>query len=118
MIFVADESLDGPVVRSLRDLGHQVLFIAESEPGIPDFQVLARAFDARAILLTADKDFGDLIFRQNHPHFGVILLRLSGLTPAEKAPIVARHVATHGTDFEMAFSVITARTVRIRQTKH
>ena len=118
MIFVADESLDGPVVRSLRDLGHQVLFIAESEPGIPDSQVLARAFEARAVLLTSDKDFGDLICRQNHPHFGVVLIRLSGLTPVEKASIVAHHVATRGSDFEIAFSVITARTVRIRQTKH
>lgn len=118
MIFVADESLDGPVIRSLRDLGHQVLYIAESHAGFSDSQVLACAFHEQAILLTADKDFGDLIFRQGHSHFGVVLVRLKGIPPAEKAQIVARHVLKHGTDLELAFSVITRDSARVRRTHH
>ena len=118
MIFVADESVDGPVIRSLRQSGHQVLSIAESAPGISDSRVLARALYEQAILLTEDKDFGDLVFRQGNPHFGVVLVRLSGLTPTEKAVIVVHHITNRGSDFEMAFSVITNPSVRIRQTKH
>jgi predicted nuclease of predicted toxin-antitoxin system len=118
MKFVADESLDGPVIRSIRDLGYQVLSIAETAAGSSDLEVLARAFEERAILLTEDKDFGDLIFRHGYRHFGVVLVRLSGRSPAQKAALVSNHIVSHGTGFEMAFSVITSRAIRIRQTRH
>ena len=65
----------------------------------------------QAVLLIADKDFGELIFRRGNPHFGVVLVLLTGLTPAQKALIVADHVANRVVEFEMAFSVITRRTV-------
>jgi len=42
-------------------------------PGLPDEEVLATAVAERRILITNDRDFGDLIFRQHHPHAGVIV---------------------------------------------
>ena len=64
MNFLADESVDRPIVDSLRQRGHDVLYVAEMEPGISDDAVLDLANQEGALLLTADKDFGELVFRQ------------------------------------------------------
>jgi len=67
---VADESVDKQIVDGLRSNGHNVLFIAELVPGIDDEAVLLRSRESNAILLTADKDFGELVFRQRLLHSG------------------------------------------------
>ena len=61
MKFLADESVDYPVVKFLRDNTNSVDYITELSPGITDDQVLDIAEQNSAILITADKDFGDLI---------------------------------------------------------
>ncbi len=63
MNFVADEGVDNQIVKKLREEGHQVLYIAEMDPGISDDEVLHQANSQNALLITADKDFGELIFR-------------------------------------------------------
>ena len=63
---LADESVEKHVVQRLRRDGHNVRYIAEMSPGILDEEVLALAGDADTILLTADKDFGERIFRQGY----------------------------------------------------
>lgn len=72
MKFLADENVDKPIVKRLRDDGHTVLYVLETEPSISDDEVIRRASEELALLLTADKDFGELVFRQRH-----IVYRLS-----------------------------------------
>ncbi len=62
MEFVADESCDFAVVRTLRKDGHEVIAIAEISPRIPDEEVLARAREGGQVLITEDKDFGELVY--------------------------------------------------------
>ncbi|HET6382614.1 MAG TPA: DUF5615 family PIN-like protein [Armatimonadota bacterium] len=76
---MADENIEQQVVERLRQDGHAVLYVAEMEPGIPDELVLQRANDERSMLITGDKDFGELVFRQGLVHLGVVLIRLAGL---------------------------------------
>lgn len=64
MNLLADESIDRQIVERLRQDGHYVPFVAEMGPGIADDVVLARANQEGAMLLTVDKDFGELVFRQ------------------------------------------------------
>lgn len=64
MRIIADESVDGRIIGRLRLAGHDVLAIAESAAGTPDDLVLANADTAGVLLLTADKDFGELVFRR------------------------------------------------------
>jgi predicted nuclease of predicted toxin-antitoxin system len=66
---LADESVDGPIVKRLRQEGHTVQYIAEMTPGITDDMVLELANQEAALLLTADKDFGELVFRQRRVSF-------------------------------------------------
>jgi predicted nuclease of predicted toxin-antitoxin system len=73
---VADENVDKEIVDRLRADGHEVLYIAEENAGIDDGTVLDRSLETGAVLLTADKDFGDLVFRQRLLHAGVLLARL------------------------------------------
>jgi predicted nuclease of predicted toxin-antitoxin system len=89
MNLVADESVDRPIVERLRQEGHDVVYVAELTPSIADDQVLQEANSRSALLLTADKDFGELVFRQHRVHAGVVLLRISGLTETLKADSVA-----------------------------
>ncbi len=116
MIFLADESIDRQIVEAIRRDGYQVLAVAEILPGIPDTQVLSRANDAGAVLLTADKDFGELVFRQHQVHSGVILVRLAGRAPEAKAEIVAAAINAHADEFESGFCVVTGKAVRIRRS--
>lgn len=95
MKFVADESIDLSIVESLRKDGHTTLYVAEMNAGIKDDEVLRQANREKAILLTADKDFGELIFRQGRISQGVILVRLKGLSPELKGEIVSEAIKTH-----------------------
>jgi predicted nuclease of predicted toxin-antitoxin system len=65
---VADEGVDRPVVERLRHDGHDVVYVAELSPSIADEEVLQQANARSAILVTADKDFGELVFRQGLVH--------------------------------------------------
>lgn len=115
MRLVADESVDGPIVERLRAEGHEVLYVAELDPGISDEVILAQAREAGSLLLTSDKDFGELVFRLRQLPGGVILLRLAGLTNFRKAEIVASAIEDYGGAMAEAFTVVTPGNVRIRQ---
>jgi len=79
MKLVADEGVELPIVDTLRRDGHYVLYVAEMDPGISDDKVLAMANQKNAVLLTADKDFGELVFRLRRVSAGVTLRLMAGL---------------------------------------
>lgn len=116
MRFVADESVDSAIVERLRRDGHEGLYVAETQPGIADEAVLELANRDGAVLLTADKDFGELVFRQRQLDSGVVLLRLAGLSEEAKAREVAAAVAAHDDEMGHAFSVVSPGLVRIRRS--
>jgi predicted nuclease of predicted toxin-antitoxin system len=112
---VANEGVDRPVVERLRQDGHDVVYVAELSPSVADDEVLRLANVRNALLLTADKDFGELVFRQGLVHSGVVLLRLAGLANVTKAEIVAEVCRDRSADLIRAFSVVSPGQVRIRQ---
>ncbi len=115
MNLIADESVDRQIVARLRQDGHDVLYIAEVEPSIPDDAVFDRANEKAALLVTADKDFGEIVFRENRLiSDGIVLIRLAGLSPDKKADIVSDALREHETEFSHHFSVISPGKLRIR----
>jgi predicted nuclease of predicted toxin-antitoxin system len=100
----------------LRHDGHDVVFIAEVSPSIADDEVLNDANALHAVLLTADKDFGEMVFRQHRVHAGVVLIRLAGLSAAAKAQTVCSAFKDHGHEFVGSFSVISTGLVRVRRS--
>jgi predicted nuclease of predicted toxin-antitoxin system len=111
---LADESVDQQIVDRLRQDGHTVWYVAEMKPGISDDEVFNLANQETATLLTADKDFGELIFRQRRIGAGVILFRLAGLSQKGKSEAVASVIKDHADELQQAFAVITPGVVRIR----
>ena len=115
MKILADESVDRSIVERLRRDGHNVPYVAEMVPGISDDEVLDLANQMMALLLTADKDFGELVFRLGRVAEGVILIRLMGLSPKSKAKVVATAIERYASELSRAFVVITPATIRIRR---
>ena len=117
MNILADEGVDRQVVTLLRDVGHDVRYVAEMDPGVMDESVLDLANLESRTLLTADKDFGELVFRQGRIASGVILVRLAGLPAENKARIVTSAIGEHAAELAPdAFAVVTPGAVRIRRT--
>jgi len=77
---LADENFPGLIVVWLRNQGHDVLFAAESRSGSSDVDLLTEAKADGLVILTEDKDFGDLIFRDMRGSHGVGLLRMEQLS--------------------------------------
>ena len=117
MKLLCDEGVDRPIVEALRTAGYSVIYIAESEPGLVDEAVLERARAEKAVLVTLDKDFGELVFRQKLASAGILLLRVSGLTAAEKQRVVLTVLEAHGPEIQGSFTVVTPTNVRIRRPR-
>ncbi len=113
MNILADESVDQQIVFDLRNNGFCVEYVAEMNPGITDKSVLKMANDKEHVLLTADKDFGELVYRQKLSYFGVILIRLAGVSSVNKPKFVTNTIKEHS-EFKNSFMVISAGYVRIR----
>ncbi|MCR4407561.1 MAG: DUF5615 family PIN-like protein [Anaerolineae bacterium] len=115
MNFLADESVDRPIVERLRQDGHKVLSVAELGPGMPDEAILNLANQETALLITADKDFGEVVYRQRLYSHGVVLIRLAGLSPVHKAEIVALAIREHLSELPRSFAVIMPGMFRLRR---
>lgn len=114
MRFVADESIDRQIVDKIRE-DYEVLYIAEDFSGLDDESVLKKTNDFKSVLLTADKDFGELIFNKNMNAYGVVLIRLHGIKPEEKAEMTFKTIEAHKEEIERSFTIITKNHIRIRK---
>lgn len=116
MDFIVDESSGTAVVAYLRSVGHNVLAVAETMPQANDSDILVRAASEGRILVTNDKDFGDLVFRSGQAHQGVVLLRLHDESPATRVRVVKSLLQQHAHRLAGHFTVATEAGVRIRPT--
>ena len=91
------------------------VYRAELDPGINDDAVLVKSRELHAVLVTADQDFGELIFRQRLLHSGVMLIRLAGLKAESKAALLATAVEEHADELHCGFAVLSKRALRLRK---
>ncbi len=116
MKILADENIEREFIEALREAGFDVLSVRESYVGIADDEILQIAVDEKAVILTYDMDFGELVFRFNLKSNGVILLRVHGLSLEEKTQVTIRAIREHEAELENAFTVISENSVRIRKS--
>jgi predicted nuclease of predicted toxin-antitoxin system len=103
---LANENCPLPLVVRLRERGHDVAWVREVLPGAPDEQVVTRARQENRVLLTFDKDFGELAYHTGiSAPSGIILLRISAPGPEAVAGIVTHALEAHP-GWEGAFSVV------------
>ena len=110
------KSVDFRIVKSLReDGGYEVEAIIEINPSISDEEVLKLANELETVLITEDKDFGELTYRLQKPNVGIILIRMSGIKMAERKAKILGVFEKHLEEFKNSFTVITENRVRIRK---
>jgi predicted nuclease of predicted toxin-antitoxin system len=114
MRFIVDESAGIAVVESLRQSGHDVLAVAETMRQAGDPDILALALNQDRILVTNDKDFGELVFRSGRTHHGVLLLRLHDESSANRVRVVQSVLERYADRLPDHFVVTTESRVRIR----
>jgi len=113
--FLANENFPLPSVKSLRKAGYDILSITEDSPGIEDTEVLAWAVSDQRVILTFDRDYGELIYRLGlTPPSGVIYLRYQPLNPIEPAEQLLMLLQVEGLEFEGRFTVVEREQVRQR----
>ncbi|MBI2175822.1 DUF5615 family PIN-like protein [Candidatus Woesearchaeota archaeon] len=90
MLFLVDESTGKMLAALLADSGHDVVFAGDVMPSASDEEVLAKAESEGRILVSDDKDFGELTVRLRKPATGFILIRTLTTNPKTRFGILAR----------------------------
>jgi predicted nuclease of predicted toxin-antitoxin system len=111
---LADECCEASLVQALRDDGHDVLYGAETLRRLSDIDVLHRSVAEQRLLLTEDKDFGELVFRLRRSGYGVILLRFAEEEQAAKIDRLRHVLADRPERLSGAFVVLEIDKTRIR----
>lgn len=98
-------------------MGHNVLSIGEDAPSVSDEDVIALAMREERLILTFDKDYGELVFRKGlKPAKGIIYLRIDTFEPHEPAELIHKLIESKRFEFENALTV--ADRVFVRQRKY
>jgi predicted nuclease of predicted toxin-antitoxin system len=113
MRLLANENFPLDAVEALRENGHDVAWIREDARGISDDKVLLRAQKENRIVVTFDKDFGELAFRSKLPaQSGVILFRITPISPEYIAQVAVQALVSQ-TNWAGHFSVIEDNRIRM-----
>jgi len=112
--FLVDECTDVQLVELLRANGFDVLYVMETMRGAKDDVILSRAYAEERILLTEDKDFGELVFRLRKPAIGIILLRFHPGEEIQKATRLQQLLQSATVTLVGAFVVVESDRVRTR----
>jgi predicted nuclease of predicted toxin-antitoxin system len=115
MRWLADECVAATLVTLLRSDGHDVLSVAEVAAGLSDTDVVALALQEKRLLLTEDKDFGDLVFRRERAVPGVVLMRIDTDNSKLKASRLAAAIDQYGEGLFGRYMVIEQGRFRSRR---
>jgi predicted nuclease of predicted toxin-antitoxin system len=111
MNLLLDVAVGRTVAEWLRALGHDVVEVREIEPRMPDVDILRLAVQEKRIVITVDKDFGELAIRQGHPHSGIV--RLPDV-PVSTRKVLLETVLRNYADALLRGALITVGRHRIR----
>lgn len=116
MRFLVDESTGKKLANLLEQAGHDVVFVGDIMPGIANGKVLTKAERANRILITDDKDFGELLFRLKKPSKGIVFLRTDTTSPEKRFELLDDILKKY--EIEGKFIIVKEGRIRIRKLKH
>lgn len=114
MKFLADENIEKPIVDFLRTRGIDVMYVADEGPGSSDDEVFALAKHLNRILITNDRDFGEIAFRRKEISAGIVLMRFSSESMKKKIETLKHLLQHHSRKLAYHFTVVTETQIRIR----
>lgn len=113
MRFVFDECTGPRVAYWLREQGYEIFSVYEdARRGCDDDSIIRKACDENWILITNDKDFGEKVFRGQHPHHGIVFLRLADNRANNKIKVLSKLLGTYSARIADQFVVVTESRVR------
>jgi predicted nuclease of predicted toxin-antitoxin system len=112
MRFLVDECTGPKVARWLRDESHEVFSVFDEARGMTDDDILTKASSEDWILITNDKDFGEMVFRERREHHGVVFMRLDDERAANKIEVLRRLLEGYAERLPEQFVVVTETKVR------
>jgi predicted nuclease of predicted toxin-antitoxin system len=112
MRFLVDECTGPAVAQWLERLGHEVFSVFDDAQGSTDDEILSRAIDEGWILITNDKDFGEMIFRERRTHHGVVFLRLADERTANKIDVLNKILENYSDRLAAQFVTATENKIR------
>ena len=114
MRWLIDECVDAGLAAAVSAIGHDVLYIADIAPGATDVEVINRSQREGRLLLTEDKDFGDLVFRRSEVVPGIVLLRIGLLLPILKEKRLLAAIGRFGEGLFGHYTVVEEARIRSR----
>ena len=112
MKFLIDESSDARLADYLRSLGHEATLVAQTPgQGSPDLEILQYASLEGYVMVTDDRDFGELVYQKREPHQGVVYFRLRDTVWQNRRDRMAYVLERHADDLDR-FLVVTDSRVR------
>jgi len=111
--FLVDECTGTKVAEWLTAQLHDVFSVYDEARGVSDYEILDLAVNENRILITIDKDFGEMVFREQREHHGVILLRLEDQRFQNKIEILTQLLDNYSDQLAENFVVVSERQVRI-----
>lgn len=111
--FLVDECLGVILARWLKKKGYDIIAVVEAMPGADDHEVLSKSLVEQRILVTLDSDFGEIIFKKNVLHAGIIFLRLEDEQPSNQINVMEKVLKNYLDDLVENFTVATEETIRI-----
>ncbi len=113
--FLVDVGVGKIVEEWLKDNGYDVKNIREINPGMEDREILRIAVNEGRMVITMDKDFGELIYKSGLLHSGILLLRLEDARADEKVSIVKEILEKYDEKMQNKFCVFQNGRIRIRK---
>ena len=116
MKFLTDVNASGILARWLIQRKHDVATVSEKNPRMTDEEILKWAVSEKRIIVTTDKDFEEMIWRQAKAHCGV--LRLENLPRQERLELIHDALAHHSEDLKAGAIVIaSSNKFRVRKRR-
>lgn len=112
MKFLADVNIEKPMVDELRRMGYDITWVPEIDCYLEDMEILRIARKENRILLTNDKDFGEIVFRQRLIPAGIILFRIKGQNVGEKIKSLKKLLTFYKDKIARHFVVVTKGKIR------
>lgn len=110
---LANENVPGEAVEALRHEGYDVVWIRTYAPGSTDEAILAQAQTESRVLMTFDKDFGEMAFRRGlRASIGIILFRIETTSSVQATTLVLAAVKSRS-DWAGHFSVVEKDRIRM-----
>ncbi len=115
MKFLVDESVEYRLVKFLRRKGYKVISIAEILPGAKDKEVLNLALKEKCVLITNDKDFGELAIKLLPKTQGIILFRMESAPYSKKEKAISLLIEKFSEKLQNSLIIVSENKIRIRR---